>query len=428
MNFIYYKTIITCIAIILLASCAKNKCEYPSDCEPFGVDNQYTGITVVTFKTDSTNGQVGGIYDTRNNLAASRGTDWGVALNTPSLTIRPASWTRTSIGQIFGIAIDNNANVYLAASGVYGQNVLNTPYQNSNPGRIYKASPPAWTAATFVDLPVTYAGSGGSLNGIGNIAHDKVNDQLFATNLDDGKIYRISMAGTIIQAYDPWASDGGTPDITIQDERIWGVGVNYENGKVKVYFARITTPVTTISNRNLYSITLSTGGAMPASAPVLEVANLPGNQTAFTDIEFSGDTKELLMAERGDPHNSIVVSYTKSGTGWVANYQYFVGGFTGKNSAGGIDFAYEGDDKTPIQKCSEMFWASGNYLEASSILGSGRAYGLQGIKYAGNTYPASQTTDLYIDYNPPVYNFSPKGDIGDVDVFDANSCFCIKKR
>jgi hypothetical protein len=426
----------TLIATIFLIACGKETCVYSPECEPFGENSSQSGFTVVTYNAENSSAFVGGIYDTRNNASAPAGNDWAPTLISSGKVQNPADWTVKNLGRVFGIAIDDNSNIYLASTGVYTQYSTLAPYKNTNPGRIYKATAPSYTISTLVDLPsITYAGGTGSLNGVGNIAYDKVNKQLFATNLDNGKIYRISMAGVIQpDVYDPWTVDVASPDITVQDERIWGIGVNYENGKVKLYFARITNPVTTTSNRNLYSITLNPDGSLPTSTvPTLEIANLPGTMAAITDIEFSGDTKKILLAERGEPHNAISFSYNKIGSSWVSNTQYFVGGLTGKNSAGGVDFAYKSDEKGNVKDCDDFIWNSGNYLDPVGIFSptaipTNKVYGLQGIKYTGNTLAGSRSTDLYIDYNPPVYLYEAKGNMGDVDVIDANACFCISKK
>jgi hypothetical protein len=425
----------TLIATIVLIACSKEEtCVYTPECEPFGGNSQQSGLTVVTYNADKDSDFIGAIYDTRNNASAPAGNDWAPALISAGNVKNPADWTLKNVGRVFGIATDDNSNIYLASSGIYSQYYNISPYKNTNPGRIFKATAPSYTITTLVDLPgVTYSGSG-SLNGIGNIAYDKVNKQLFATNLDNGKIYRISMAGAILDTFDPWTADVATPDITVQDERIWGIGVNYENGKVKLYFARITTPATTSSNRNLYSITLNADGSLPTStATALEIANLPGAMNAITDIEFSGDTKKVILAERGEPHNAISFSYNKIGNAWVSNTQYFVGALTGKNSAGGVDFAYKSDEKGGVKDCDDFIWNSGNYLDPVKIFSptanpTNKVYGLQGIKYTGNTFAGATSTDLYIDYNPPIYNYTSKGHIGDVDVIDANGCFCISKK
>lgn len=422
-----------------LLNCEKDSCEYPDVCQSFGNDTQQTGLTVVTYHADQQGDFVGAIYDTRNNISAPTGVDWAVPLGAAGKVTHPTDWTVGKIGRVFGIAIDSNANIYLASSGVYNQYFNGgaglLPYVNPNVHRIYKANAGTYSTSTFVDLPSSGATPSGSLNGIGNIAFDKVNRQLFATNLDDGKIYRISMTGTILQSYDPWTPDTGSPDITLQDEQIWGVGVNYEEGKVKVYFARITA---TVPSRNLYSITLDSSGNMPSTAPVLEIANLPGTQAAITDIEFSADTRKIILAERGHPHSATTFSYNRGPSSWLTHKTYIVGQHTvGKNSAGGVAFGYRGDDKNANMGCQQFVWASGNAMIPATMPAPvppatyAYIYGIQGINYAGNTFSSSPINDLFIDFDPLNYRWDfgiGKGEIGDVDVFDSNSCYCVMKK
>ena len=147
-----------------------------------------------TYHSNNPNDFVASIYDTRNNISAPIGTDWGISLSSGGKISKPSDWTMGNLGRIFGIAVDNSSNIYFASSGVYNQYINSgaglVPYVNANPGRIYKATAgSSYSISTLVDLPVT--SSVGSLSGIGNIAYDKINNQLFATNLDNGKIYRI---------------------------------------------------------------------------------------------------------------------------------------------------------------------------------------------------------------------------------------------
>ena len=428
--------IIAAIIVMLLYNCDKDNCDYVPTCEPLSENAQNAGLTIVTYHSSNPNDLVASIYDTRNNISAPIGTDWGISLSSGGKILKPSDWTMGNLGRIFGIAVDNSSNIYFASSGVYNQYINSgaglVPYVNANPGRIYKATAgSSYSISTLVDLPVT--SSVGSLSGIGNIAYDKINNQLFATNLDDGKIYRISMAGSIVQTYDPFAPDDNTPDITTkQEERIWAIGVNYEKGKVKVYFPRVTS-----STRELYSLTLNTDGTLPTTPPVKEIENLSGNQLAITDIEFSADGKKILLAERGDPHSSISFSYNLSNTSWVFYKQYAVGGHSTlyknpNNSAGGVDFGYRGDDNTSVKNCEEFVWSTGNLLFANSITGTPQPYlyGLQGINYSGNILSTSPSTDLFIDFDTPNYTWNTgigKGEIGDVDVIDANGCFCVIK-
>lgn len=431
-NSIYIKSFkLLCIAAVstFLSCSTDDTCEYTQvdtevPCTPFQENTERAGWTIATNYNSNDMLPNGVIYDTRFNSNAPLGDDWGVALNTPSETIHPSNWTGRDIGNIFGTAIDKDENIYLGASGIYDTTVFPTPTANAVPGRVYKCSPPTYTAVPFFDLTNT----GGTENGTGNIAYDKLNDQLFVSNLEDGKIYRYDMAGSYLGEYDPWTADTGSAGIVALDEQVWGIGVNYEGGVAKVYFARIT-----INNitREMYSVALDGTGSFPVSgSESLEFSNIPGNQLKLSDISFSSNKQEMLIAERGDPHQAKVLSYTKSGASWSFNQQYFVGGFSGENSSGGVDFAYKEIEENVSAECDQFFWASGNYMQARNlpIPGSDRVYGLQGIAYTGNNDvadpigTANQDTDIFIDLNG-VYTWEVKGSIGDVEVFDADDCF-----
>lgn len=416
-------------ALLGLTSCATDEsCEYLEvnsevACEPFKANSEKAGWTVATFYSASESAPIGAIYDTRFNSNAPLGDDWGTALNTPSETIHPSNWRRQDIGGIFGTAIDSDENIYLAASDIYHMSVFPTPPANAIPGQVYKCVGPAYIATPLFTL----TNSGGAENGTGNIAYDKLNNQLFVTNLEDGKIYRYDTNGIYLGEFDPWAADVLSPGIVIQDEQVWGVGVNYEAGVAKVYFPRVTLNNLT---REIWSVTLNADGSFPSSgSELLEFANIPGTQPKISDIAFSSNMREMLLSERGDPHAALVISYSRAGTTWSFNKKYFVGGFTGENSAGGVDFAYKEVEENISAECDQFFWASGNYMLARNLpLPGDRVYGLQGIAYSGNNDDddpigtANQDTDIFIDHNG-AYSWEVKGSIGDVEVFDASECF-----
>ncbi len=124
-----------------------------------------------------------------------------------------------------------------------------------------------------------------------------------------------------------------------------------------------------------------------------------------------------------------LLSYTRTGTTWAFKTQYFIGGFSGENSAGGVDFAYTNNGNNVSAICDDFFWASGNYMMATNFVSAPNfnlIYGLEGISYAGNnsvtatTPTANKDTDLFIDLDP---NGNDKGGLGDVEVFDASACF-----
>ncbi len=412
------KTIVNLISIVILImafSACKPTCD-PIVVETCGEEeipnSENCGMSVVTHYSED--GYVAKIYDTRYNSKAPVGADWSPTMP----TFQPSNWTKKDIGQVFGLAIDKDENVYLAASDVYSDYGWSST--NPFPGQIYigkKAS--SWTATPLVNLPNT----GGLLNGIGNIAYDQWNNQLFATNLEDGKIYRIELPSLTITTFDPWMPYTPSLGMVSLGEQVWGVGVNKEGDDVKVYFPRIFN-----GRREIYSVTLDASGAFPTGVnpEVVEITGVPGIQEKITDLAFSTDNNEMLVSERGDPHQALDMSYTRTSTGWIYNKRYYVGAYVniGENSAGGVDFAYIEKDGNRTDACDEMFWATGNYMK----VGVNLIYGMEGINYSGNQQTGgllgNDKTDLFVDFDGVYGNVLPygKGTIGDVEVFDCTEC------
>lgn len=412
------------------------------------IANDYTGMTVVTCNVDFDNGGargdiVGAIYDTRFNASAPRGANWG---NTPPIApvIPTPNWTYEEIGPVFGIALDANANVYLGQTDVY--NIFNVEVPpgtdvSYDPGWIYKASPPSFMATQFVQLPNT----GGPLNGIGNLIFDNKNDKLYASNLEDGKIYRISSAGVIEDTYDPFGADDGTPGTVELSEQIWGIGLNKEGDRLKIYFPQITE-----SSRKMFSIDVTNGTFPAPGSEVEEFSNIEGIIPRITDIDFSQDGTKMIFTERGlertdavqvdfpldnpgvglTAHLARTLNYELIGGEWVqiikanGDQKYFVGGDLrddGNNSAGGVSFGFREADGNPLAECDSLIWVSGNALNMTFATAGASIYGIQGIDYAGNEsgriFGGNRQTDIYIDFDNVVGDLSAKGNIGDVQVF-----------
>lgn len=411
---------ILALSIMIFGSC--NNCEdivvNPCGEDPVIIPNgEYCGWSVAT--CFGPEGQpVGVIYNTSNNHSAPRGDVWAPP------EIHPPTWTSNSIGQIFGVAIDNsNSDIYLASSDVY---YIDSPSplksgNTSRPyscGQIFKCSPPSWDAIPFADIP----NSCDDGNAIGNIVYDSYNDQLFATNLEDGMIYRIEVAtASIIDTYDPFGADDGSSGICGQDERVWSIAINQDRGALRLYFPRISS-----SGRELYSLELVNGAFPPSGTEVLEYSGLNGSQNKITDIAMDSDGMRMLLAERGAAHTSITQSLDLGTSGWMpSGTTYYIGGITGENSAGGVDFAYTSSDSTLSKECDQYFWNTGNALTNRATTW---AYGMEAIEYQGNnptTDPmplANQDTDLFVDFDPSTQD---KGGLGDVEVFDCTECSVI---
>lgn len=115
-------------------------------------------------------------------------------------------------GQVFGIAVDTvlSANIYLTANSAFG--LFRAPDNSGwmegmwgpqgGPGTVYRLSPQnGYRPEVFADL--TLDGRPNSGAGLGNIAYDKRNKQLFVSDLENGMIYRIDAAtGAVLDHYD----------------------------------------------------------------------------------------------------------------------------------------------------------------------------------------------------------------------------------
>ncbi|MFK8055356.1 MAG: hypothetical protein AB8F78_04465 [Saprospiraceae bacterium] len=423
--------LLTVLSLTLLPSCS---CEEPlpiGRANPQPPASERCGYTVATFYAPRRRGAVAIIFDTRNTGAAPRGALWQ---DHHSNTIQGPEWNALDIGQVFGTAIDSNDNVYLASSDIYfetgGNSSLGIVSGNSSrpnpPARIFKFSPPTFNLVSSVDLPSSIS----PLNGIGNIAYNRIQDQLFATNIEDGIIYRISSTPSIIDSYDPFNPDGGTPGIAPLDERIWGIGINQEATGTKVYFSRVST-----SGRSIYSITLLATGGFPApGSEIEEISNIPGDAPIIADIAFSSDGENMLLAEHGSPDSASVIRYSLISGAWTLQPMVFVGGSAnasalgtaGTNTGGGVDFGQAGTEATPNQGCDQLIWASGNYLSTGADTSS--FIGLQGISVNGNQMStfgqpsANLDTDIFIDYDNQLSVPETFGAPGDVESFDCGIC------
>ena len=436
----------------------KDSCKFTIDvkCEPPPIAKAAAcGWSVATCWSPSAAGPVAVLYDTRLNMTAPVGGDWGTAA-TPVPSTHPVGWTRSNIGNVFGIALDNTSgNIYLAATDVYR---YDNAFLSSAVGTLgggtagvyltnFNTLGTTTAIVNTITAPLTVSISGNSLpntggigNGIGNIAYDRTNNhnQMFLTNLEDGRIYRVSPTGTLLSAYDPFGLDVWSPGLATAQERIWGIGVNVEAGVTKVYFAR---EGSTPGNKQIWSIALTPVGEFDAIASpsptglytggtILQTKQeittvIPGSQLKLTDIAFTQNGQRMLIAERGAPHTSSVFEYERIGLVWTYLRKYFVGHSSGDNSAGGVDYGYKERNGIATAECDALAWATGNCMEAALVLPPTvgcEVYGMEGMSATtGNAaWNSNASTDLFIDFDGDYVN-QQKQQIGDVEFF---KCGC----
>lgn len=437
------KTIAVVMVLTVVSCTDKDPCEYVTKC----TENSAAGYMVVTMGGLTQSSPTAMILNTNPTLTAPVGGDW----LDPSLganqvaKVATAQLNVATTGQVFGIALDYSGGIYLSASNIYamdGYGFAPAIGTGGSAGIYYtNFSAPGTTSTLVKTTNVASANTvgtalipntGGGYNSIGNIAYDKVNNQLFATNLEDGRIYRINPSnGIVLSIFDPFVLDAGVAGIAALGEQLWGVGVHTFSGVTSVFFARSNS-----SNvKEIWSIPLTTAGEFAAtqvgatklfndtaSSAVQEIKSVGGVQSKITDISFSS-TGRMLLAERGNPHQSQVFEFVKSGITWGSGNNFYVGnnaGTAGANSAGGVDYGRRQITKDSF-KCNDLIWASSNYMIVPS---KGYFYGVEGMSATGNsaTVINNPTTDLYIDYNGS-YGTNDKGGIGDVEIFK-NPCAC----
>ena len=269
-------------------------------------------------------------------------------------------WDTGSIGNIFGLAIDKDRNIYATASTHWGSGYFqggatkigfgavgngtstetavsddDAQVLNSLPaaGTIYKINAVTGNATVFAQLP-QQAASFNQENcegpesiarntgpALGNIAYDEIHNIFFVSNFEDGKIYRLSSAGTILNSFDPFAADDGMAGLA-SDARPYGMAVNIDG--TKLYFGTHELNQTP----RLFAIDLDASGNF-SGAEVNQNAtlgthlaytqNVGGGFTgaptwvAYSDMKFSPNG-ELMIGVRTGCEGNFATSHNHGGT------------------------------------------------------------------------------------------------------------------
>ncbi len=399
-------------------------------------------------------------------------------------------WNAANLGQVFGIALDDAAqpNIYLAAGAAVYEAFLDltgpsAPFAEGRdgplgPGGVYQIDGAlgcvnywvdSWNGTDYdpVGRPNEIPNTG---PGLGNIAYDPENRQLFVSNFEDGMIYRISAPGhpngpgMILSLFDHGVTGraaAGLPTIadnslgldpanphsaagsgfTPLGRRVWAVGVH----RGRVYYSvwnedegRVDASLT----NDIWSVGLNSNGDF-ATDPILEIAILPYTPNAnhsnpVSDIAFSSDG--MLLSERvrsrdygrrgsRNAHRARVLEYTGDSQNWSFSQTVFVGYHgVSTNASGGVDYGYGyQDQQLDLNRCHETIWSTGDALDNLAV---SRVYGLQAAPATGNSpringLPDSVSNTSYfidLDRDP---NASAKTQIGDVEVY-RDSCDCLR--
>lgn len=414
-------------------------------CKP-SRDTLACGDAVVTCYSGlpGASGVVAAIKKLQNVYSLPTGTDLSGSISTSKM------WLKTELGEVFGIAIDNNnqGDIYFTSTTVYGPTA---PGPNGY-GGIYKVDgntllvDPGW-GISLPNLPGSAVTSATTSlihsPGLGNICYDKWNNQLLVTNFEDGRIYRIDPTGTgsVIDYFDPYG-DNGLPGFAPIGERPWGIDVTQNAaGEIEVYYAVWAVDKLRYGGgayNSIRRVKLNPGGSFDTGSDV-EVIQLPYTIAAnysnpVSDIAISQDGETMLLAERtmdGDmkpdnaitavwAHQSRLLRYERTGSTWTYDQTIPIGeygsGTFGRNSAGGVDFGNYISANDSVTTCDTSIWCTGDYLRISW---PNKVYGMQGF-YHDN--PAVTNVNSWLlDFDGLLAQYD-KSLLGDVEIFKCVDC------
>jgi hypothetical protein len=368
------------------------------------------------------------VFDIKDHGVAPLDTNW----NPANFRYNDPRWTKGNMGSLFGVTLDDTGNIYAAHGTCYNSADPVGALPGTTPGTVFKIDVGTGDPNVFVNLANTGPG-------LGNVSWDCEHGQLFVTNFEDGRIYRVRADGTQLSAYDH-ATGAVTPGVAgvipnetgepngqfvARGERVWAV----KKISGRVYYSlwnrddrNINDAIDPLPPNQIWSVQLDGAGDFIAGTAVLEL-NVPGHagylySEPVSDISFSQHSPaRMLLAERNMlsdstsyAHDTRLLEYEFVAGIWTltpANsnvngsaFGFPVGQYNvNTNSAGGCDY-----DKSP----NGRIWVSGDAVHFNI---NDFIYGGAGLLTAGATVANS----IFFDYNGNITN-GDKSQLGDVAI------------
>lgn len=271
-------------------------------------------------------------------------------------------WTVDKLGNVFGTDFDKAGNVYVTASShysnIFGYDLGGTTPQNlavavinygsigggaqdlGAAGTIYKLDALTGAPVVFAQLPqqaTTFThlscedDTDPSLTrttgpGLGNIVFDKVHEQFFVSNFEDGSIYRIDAAGTVLSVFDPQTLAGFAPDDNsagwAPDAKPYGLTIDPSGERLFFGTHNLnTTPA-------VYSVSLDETGEFLGTEALHQVIMADGDigfqfaiepgWVAISDLEFNPDG-QLVVALRSGCAGEYPTSHNHGATYYLVS-------------------------------------------------------------------------------------------------------------
>jgi hypothetical protein len=315
------------------------------------------------------------------------------------------AWTSAAFGgAVFGITLDSDGNIYVAATRVYGN--------TSTPGTIYRVDGVTAAVSVLVDLP-------NNGPGLGNINYDCNSETIYASNHEDGRIYQVDLNGNIVSTYrhstgsvsiGP-ANDPGEPDGVFSPlgDRVWAVQSHAGRMYYSVWNEDSGRQSAMVQNE-IWSVGYADETGLIDSATAVLVAEVPGLGGAsysnpVSDMSFAA-TGWLLASERTmlndaqtSAHQSTTYEYQQIAGVWQVQGTTYVIGELPNSAAGGVDHDFEENG---------YVWMTGDALDFYT---PDVVYGIQGTPYGGGDI----TNSTLIDHDAEIVS-QDKTAQGDVEV------------
>lgn len=346
-------------------------------------------------------------------------------------------WRASRLGEVFGVALDDLSppNIYVGASNCYNQVGVVTSLNATapqGPGGIYRLDATSGVVSGSTNLPSVAGTLPGTGPGIGNLCFRRAGNNtgfLYASNLDDGKIYRLNAASMAVvgapfdhgvqgrpQESLSVINDNGAAGLTPVGRRIWGVQT-YQNRLFYAVWWEDSRNILAAESNEVWSVDLDNNGDfIPSTARRrLTVPNYPQPGAGLwshpiASIDFSPGGA-MYLAERYwqlqplgsfdltfGAHFARLHRFTLSGPNWVTTpaITHEIGTnpgptpapatITGASCAGGV-----------AVNCDDSVWATGDMFNGytptdsttnSPIFGPYR-YGAIRIPPGGNVTPSA---------------------------------------
>jgi hypothetical protein len=403
------------------ATCCANNPEYKE-----AEFQAFAGGQIAAFTRDS-HAAYGGdsvlvLFDLSDEANAPLDTDWAP----PSYA--SVDWSKGELGTVFGVTMNSAGEIFVAHSSVYGSSQLPTSDAIGalgSAGSIYRIDPVTAAPSVWASLPnlqdpsITPASE--AWPGIGNITWDCFHGQMFATNMDDGRIYRLDSGGAIVETFDhasgivvqgPTVEPTDAPGFAPLGERVWAVAATLDRLYYSIWGEQTNNPG---QSNAIWSIGLDGSGGFVQGNATLEFEMPPllgaTSSNPVSDMIFTEDCC-LIVAERSmtgpttsGAHSARVLKFcldVASGD-WVSSIDTFEIGAYGNltNASGGIAY-----DNGP----DPWVWASGDALHWGTPY-SDYIYGIQGLPVTGGVHEDA----IMIDADQDVAQ-SEKWQMGSVEV------------